>query len=681
MDLVGKLLSERYDIIEKIGEGGMATVYKAKCKLLNRYVAVKVLRDEFAKDIQFVKRFRAEAQSAASLAHPNIVSVYDVGEEDGINYIVMECLEGKTLKDYINENGKLSNEATLKFASQIASALEAAHKAKIIHRDIKPQNIVFSTNKNVVKVTDFGIAKMTTTNTITSQNNTIGSVHYFSPEHAKGCYIDEKSDIYSLGVVMYEMISGKLPFNADTAVSVALKQIQEEPIEPKNIDCTVSGDLNRIIMKAMQKNSSNRYSSATEMLDDIFSAINNPGHVFKTEPKVIAGGTQIIPIIGLKNTDNPSIGDVEEIPNNLDQNTVRKTRKEYLNTNNFDSEQNNKQNTNELEKDNIKDENLTKRNKKKKLMIIISIIAVICITVLTVLTIKLIKTLDSKNKKHSIQITTIPDVVGKDYERIKAEYEKLHFIIELDKYEYSTDVEKGNIISQSITAGEVITTNGMTVIVSKGQKMITIPDVLGKDYTVAKYELESLGLKPEFKFEEDNNIEKNIIKSQNIESNKQVAKDTTITIIVSKGTGKEMVIMPNVLGYTEAAAKKVLQNLKLNVDISYEEDAEKSNGVILAQSKKENEELEQGTLVTITVNRIQKTKNVQITLTDLIPAGQTESVAVKVIAKIEGVNNIIYNQTVSSPYDSITVEVNGFTTATLYIYINETRASEQQVTF
>lgn len=285
MDLVGKTLGARYEILKEIGEGGMATVYKARCKLLNRYVAVKVLKNEYSRDLEFVKRFRAEAQSAASLTHPNIVSVYDVGEENGINYIVMELLEGDTLKDEIEKKGKLPSDVVLKYASQIASALEAAHNSKIVHRDIKPQNIVLTSN-NIAKVTDFGIAKMSSKDTITSASSTMGSVHYFSPEHAKGCYTDEKSDIYSLGVVMYEMATGKLPFNADTPVTVALKQIQEEPVPPKDVEPSVSLALNDIILKAMAKKPSDRYQSASAMLDDIFAAINNPSHIFyKAEEK------------------------------------------------------------------------------------------------------------------------------------------------------------------------------------------------------------------------------------------------------------------------------------------------------------------------------------------------------------------------------------------------------------
>ena len=236
----------------------MATVYKAKCHVLNRYVAVKVLRDEFTTDEEFIKRFAAEAQSAASLTHPNIVSIYDVGHEDNLYYIVMELIKGKTLKQIINEDGKLPWKWSLNIASQIASALETAHRNKIIHRDIKPHNIII-TEDGIAKVTDFGIAKVVSNSTITAFGATIGSVHYFSPEHAKGGYTDEKSDIYSLGVVMYEMLTGQVPFDADTAVSVALKHMQEEPIEPMELNPDIPKAVNDIIMKAMQKDTEVTY--------------------------------------------------------------------------------------------------------------------------------------------------------------------------------------------------------------------------------------------------------------------------------------------------------------------------------------------------------------------------------------------------------------------------------------
>ena len=246
MNLVGKLLGNRYEIIEKIGNGGMATVYKAKCHVLNRYVAIKILRDEFTTDSEFIKKFNTEAQSAASLTHPNIVSIYDVGNEDNLYYIVMELIQGKTLKDIIMEDGVLSWKWSVNIAIQIASALETAHRNNIIHRDIKPHNIII-TEDGMAKVTDFGIAKAVSNSTITAFGTTIGSVHYFSPEHARGGYTDAKSDIYSLGIVMYEMLTGKVPFDADTPVSVALKQVQEEPVEPIKYNENIPIGVNRII--------------------------------------------------------------------------------------------------------------------------------------------------------------------------------------------------------------------------------------------------------------------------------------------------------------------------------------------------------------------------------------------------------------------------------------------------
>ena len=279
MNLEGRLIGNRYEILEKIGTGGMAIVYKARDHVLNRNVAVKVLKEEFTTDAEFVKRFNIEAQSAASLTHSNIVSIYDVGSEGEIHYIVMELVQGKTLKEIITDGGILPWKWTVNIAIQIASALEVAHRNNIVHRDIKPHNIII-TEDGTAKVTDFGIAKAVSNSTITSFGATIGSVHYFSPEHARGGYTDAKSDIYSLGVVMYEMLTGKVPFDADTPVSVALKHMQEKPVEPKKINNTIPDSVNKIIIKAMQKEPNLRYNSATEMLTDLREAIKNPNGNF-----------------------------------------------------------------------------------------------------------------------------------------------------------------------------------------------------------------------------------------------------------------------------------------------------------------------------------------------------------------------------------------------------------------
>ena len=297
MNLIGKMIDNRYEIIENIGNGGMATVYKAKCHVLNRYVAIKILKDEFTTDTDFIKRFNSEAQAAASLTHPNIVSIFDVGNENNLYYIVMELIQGKTLKDIILEDGILSWKWSVNIAIQIASALEVAHKNNIIHRDIKPHNIII-TEDGIAKVTDFGIAKAVSNSTITAFGTTIGSVHYFSPEHAKGGYTDAKSDLYSLGIVLYEMLTGRVPFDADTPVSVALKQVQEEPVEPIEYNSEIPICVNSIILKAMQKDPNCRYQNATEMLTDLKRALKNPEDDFVVINKITSDSpTQRIPSI------------------------------------------------------------------------------------------------------------------------------------------------------------------------------------------------------------------------------------------------------------------------------------------------------------------------------------------------------------------------------------------------
>ena len=275
--MIGKLLLNRYELLENIGEGGMGIVYKAKCHLLNRFVAVKVLKEELSNDEQFVARFKREATSVAKLSHPNIVNVHDVGTENNINFIVMEYINGKTLKQIIKENGRLSSEKTIDIVLQIAKALECAHKNKIIHRDIKPDNIMI-TEDNIVKVMDFGIAKVADSRTMTNCNNIMGTVHYFSPEQAKGSFVDYRTDIYSLGIVMYEMVTGRVPYNAESAISVAMMHIQEPVIAPKEIITDIPENINQVILKAMQKEPIKRYQTAREMAEKLNSIKENSNY-------------------------------------------------------------------------------------------------------------------------------------------------------------------------------------------------------------------------------------------------------------------------------------------------------------------------------------------------------------------------------------------------------------------
>mgnify|MGYP000239537918 FL=1 len=674
MDMIGKILGGRYEIIEKIGEGGMAEVYKAKCHLLNRYVAVKILKPEYAKDETFVKRFRREAQSAASLTHANIVSVYDVGAEGDINYIVMELLESKTLKDYIEEHGAMPSDLVLKISAQIASALETAHKAHIIHRDIKPQNIVL--NKNMVaKVTDFGIAKITNvpSATITSFGSTMGSVHYFSPEHAKGGYTDEKSDIYSLGVVMYEMATGKLPFDADSPVSVALKQIQEDPVPPIDVNPNVSPALNQIILKALQKSTALRYQNATEVISDISQALLRPNSlILRPASSVEAGATQVIPILG--NNEVP-----EAVPNLRTREprranviSTREAMKEELPIEDSKSDE-------EISEEPKKKD--LKKSKKKKIIIISVIAAVVVIGAI----VGILVYNNSKKQAEENKEIEVPNLVGRVYDEVVEEYSKQGIEIIKDKVEYSSEQPEGSVISQTPEKGTKTKDKKIKVVVSKGQKMVEVPDVTGKDIKVATYELEdTLGFKIEREDVVSEKVASGIIILQDAKKGETLPYGSTIKLQVSKGDGKETVVVPNVLGKTESDAKSALEALGLTVSVKYSEDKTKSNGVVIAQSYPQNQTLKQGTLVEITVNKILLTKTVTLDLLELQggTASSADTINVKVTASIDGgAYNTVYNQSVDPSTKTVSVEINGYSNATLKVYLNSKQVKEFTVSF
>ena len=638
MELIGKILAGRYEIIEKVGEGGMAYVYKARDNLLNRYVAVKILKEEFSKDEVFVKRFRTEAQSAASLIHPNIVSVFDVGEDKGVSYIVMELLESKTLKDYIEAKGPLSSELTLKIAAQIASALEAAHKAHIVHRDIKPQNIILNQNL-VAKVTDFGIAKVTNTSsaTITSFGKTMGSVHYFSPEHAKGGYTDAKSDLYSLGVVMYEMATGKLPFDADSPVSVALKHIQETPIEPKQINPNVSQALNQIIMKAMEKSTANRYQTATEMLTDISIALAKPTSSLVARPQssIEAGDTQVIPT--LNDSDEENL--VPNVRTRQSSNRAAYTPVKEEKSSNID-ESKNTQSAEELKK------------AKKKKMTIIAIFVVLIIVVGGFSGFAINRMLNN-GENDEIEI---PNLVGKDFEEAQNECQEKGLELRQRSSDYNTDYEEGQIITQDPQAGTMTKEKVVYADVSKGTRMVKVTNIEGKDIKVAKYELENtLGFVVEQENVISDTVAAGIVISQEY---KDVERPygSVIKVQVSSGDGKAQVVVQNVVGKSEEEARSILEGLKLNVEVQYDVDNEKLNGTVLAQSYPTNSVLKEGDLITITVNRREINKTITVTG---IPAGtKREDIEVRVSIDGGALNTTTFNY--SENDNQLTFTINGY---------------------
>lgn len=650
MELIGKILAGRYEIIEKVGEGGMAYVYKARDNLLNRYVAVKILKEEFSKDEVFVKRFRTEAQSAASLIHPNIVSVFDVGEDKGVSYIVMELLESKTLKDYIEAKGPLSSELTLKIAAQIASALEAAHKAHIVHRDIKPQNIILNQNL-VAKVTDFGIAKVTNTSsaTITSFGKTMGSVHYFSPEHAKGGYTDAKSDLYSLGVVMYEMATGKLPFDAESAVSVALKHIQEEPVEPIKVNPNVSKPLNEIILKAMEKSTAKRYQTATEMLTDISIALAKPANSLVSRPasSIEAGDTQVIPVLN-------DVSDENMVPNVRTRQTTGRTA--YTPSHSREA----KVVEEEKPKDSIED---LKKVKKKKMIIIFSIVAVVVIIVGIMFGYFIKKIIENGNEEE----VEIPYVIGRNIDEVIEQYEKLGYTINQTKSDYSSEYEEGEIMSQDPEAGTKTTTKTINVEVSKGTKMVAVTNVEGKDVKVARYELENtLGFVVEEVEQTSDTVAAGLVISQDY---KDVERPygSVIKLTVSSGDGKEQIVVPSVIGMSEQEAKSTLEDKKLKVEVEYGEDESKSNGTVLEQSYPQNSVLKEGDLITITVNRRIVNKTVTV---NGIPEGTAQSdITVRVSVDGGALNNTTF--TYDEENHSLSFTINGYEKLTYNILVKD----------
>ena len=563
MGLEGRVLGNRYELIEKVGNGGMATVYKATDMVLKRYVAVKILRDEFTTDEEFIKRFETEAQSAARLTHPNIVSIYDVGVDAGIYYIVMELIQGKTLKEIIvEEKGPLPWKWSVNVAIQIASALEMAHKNNIIHRDIKPHNIII-TEDGIAKVTDFGIAKAVSNSTITAFGKTIGSVHYFSPEHARGGYTDAKSDLYSLGVVLYEMVTGRVPFDADTPVSIALKHMQEPPVPPIEVNPNLPEALNNIILKALQKDPMYRYQTATELLVDLRKALKNPnGDFVEQEEYDPTAKTQRI--------------STDEI--------AKKSKK--------------------------KGKFVEFIEKHKALSVFIGLILLFFIAFgLTMLI------LHFTNPKE----VDVPTVVGLTKEEAKSKIEDAKLKFEIESEEYNTDVEAGKVISQDPQGTEtslIKVKEGETVKVkvSKGQEKTTVPNVKGKSREEAEQLIEDAKLTAEVVEETSKTVKEGYVISQETEPNASANAGDTVKIHVSTGTGIAQVTMVDLTGKKEADAKSTLSDLKLVANVGYTEDNSKDDGVVLKQSVEVGKVVDEGTTVTITVNKVTETKNATVTV-------------------------------------------------------------------
>ncbi len=556
--MIGKVLGNRYEIVEKIGGGGMALVYKAKCRLLNRYVAIKILREEFINDDEFIVKFKRESQAAASLSHHNIVNVYDVGVQDNIYYIVMEYVKGKTLKEFIKERGKLSISEALDIAIQMADALRHAHKNHIIHRDIKPHNIII-TDDGRAKVTDFGIARAATSTTVTNTNSVIGSVHYFSPEQARGGYTDEKSDIYSLGIVMYEMVTGRLPFQGDSPISVALKHVQESVLSPKIIEESIPANFEKIIMKCVKKDQSLRYSNANELLSDLKKCRNLDEADFVSIENINDSPTIIIPAVKGDKT--------------MSRNAKR----------------NNNENKN------------TEKKKKtnKKLITVAAIFSALLLVSILIFTILIPMVMDFL----TVEEVEVPNVIGKSLEDAEAEITKAGLSFRKDTEEvYSSEYAAGYVIDQSEKPGEIRKVEYVVeVTVSKGQHLVTVPDLTNKHISDISIEFDIVDLNIGNKRYEISNLPKDFIISQEPIPFSEVPEGSSVDFVISAGPEISTILMPNLVGTNIEDAKREIVALGLvEGEISYQNDDQYPEDVVISQgvpSASEVEEYEEISLI------------------------------------------------------------------------------------
>lgn len=594
---LGTMLSGRYEVLKRVGSGGMADVYMAKDHKLNRNVAVKVLKSEYVEDEKFLKKFETEAQAVARLSHPNIVNIYDVGMEDGINYIVMELAEGITLKEYIRKKGYLSPKETVEISTQIASAISHAHKNHIIHRDIKPQNILVS-DTGIIKVTDFGIAKATSSNTVTSTATAMGSVHYISPEQAKGRFCDEKSDIYSLGITMYEMVTGHVPFDHENGVTIALMHLQNEITPPSQIRDGIPDSLEKIILKCTMKKPEERYQTADDLIADLRLVFEDTS----------GGYVGVVPAID----DSPTIMiDQNELTQRI--NIPKKDQKIQQEEPLKDEEQNAY-----LDEDDEEESGMN--SKIEKLVIVLA--AVVGAIILISIIVFVVKSSGVFKSGKSTTTTSIGTTAGSNDAESKkytvdnyigmslsAAREKIDgkFKIKVEE-EYSADYAKDLVIRQDPESDtELEEGKTLTLVVSKGTRTedkVSVPGVVGKRESSAKSELEAAGLKVSVKTKYSTDVAKGKVISQSPGSGNQVTKNSTVVITVSQGEKPEtMVRVPNLRYFTESEARSELKNSNLvlgSVLTEYSDSVEK--GLVIRQTVSSGSKVKEGTAVGIYVS-------------------------------------------------------------------------------
>jgi serine/threonine-protein kinase len=648
--MIGKVLGDRYEIIEKIGGGGMALVYKAKCRLLNRFVAIKVLRPEFIEDEDFVKKFRREAQSAASLSHPNIVGIYDVGTEGNSYYIVMEYVKGQTLKELIKSKGTLGIEYATNIAIQICYALDHAHKNNIVHRDIKSHNILIKED-NSVKVTDFGIARAVSSSTITNTGNVIGSVHYFSPEQARGGYIDEKSDIYSLGVVMYEMLTGILPFEGESPIAVALKHIQEEPVPPSKVNSRIPKAIEAIVMKCMEKEVSKRYNSASEIINDLRQSLVMPNGDFVKKNKYTDESTRVIEPIRI--LDKEVAAEINEEPGSEESNEEKEGKLVIVDYS-----------VDGIPKIADGKEKPVQKKKNTKL-VIAAVVGGLLLALLLGGGILFV------NSLFTVKEVEVPDIRNNSEDEAREKLTNLSLILEVTERVYNKDIPEGSIISQNPKPKEKNKiTNPVKVVVSKGPRKVVVPNLVGESYDKVKLILEGEGLVEGTFDQEYSEYPNGFVIRQTINAGISVDEGTTIDYVIS--IGPEKFIMPSYLGtdIEEVKTDLIVKDLILG-NVSPDSDSEYPDGAVLEQSIKPGTEVSRKSVVDFVVNDYkQEPEATSFKLHFTLPP-ELESMKVTVYKVQNEISSRIYESIHKSTDSPLEIPVSGKGKVIFEVYIND----------
>lgn len=720
----GSYVINRYEIIAKIGSGGMADVYKAKDHVLNRLVAIKVLKQEYSTDATFVKKFRVEAQSAAGLSHPNIVSVYDVGEDDGVYFIVMELVQGITLKNYIDMKGKLDIREALNISVQIASGLSAAHENRIIHRDIKPQNIIMSRDGKV-KVTDFGIAKVADSTTVTT--TAAGTVHYISPEQARGGYSDERSDIYSLGITMYEMVTGRVPFEGETNVAVALMHIQSEMVPPRKLEPSIPVSFEKIILKCTQKKPERRYASAKELIADLRKVLTHPDGEYVVIPGAVPEGRTIVmqdnDIDSLKTASlHRSLSDVtEETLNGMteeDEEPVQKPVQKSVQKSDSRKRPAKKSDPEEDDDfDNDEEDDDEVNPALNKVMMVLGIGGFIILAVIIFFIIGHAAGFfgGSHNKKESDtqsvstesvsetapastngEVVIVPDLSNKTETEAKAALNKLRLGVSVQKGS-SDDVPEGQVYDQSPAAGvKTDVHTQVTIYISTGKETFKLDDVTGMDYDQAQSQLENDGLKVSLEFEYSDSVDKNEVIRTSPEEGSQVAEGDTVTIVASKGKETKYVTVPYVIGYDLDTAISMIKDAGLTYDGKSSDYSDSvSKGEVMNQSIGSGQSVEEGTSITLTVSLGSKVSSYTASISIENPFGAeivdgngnsdtySEGQVTVVVYKPDGSSETVYDQyaTEESLPGSVTTTSSSAGSGSVYAYINGIQYASYEVDF